>query len=131
MLPAAPAAKRHRIRALQSSRNLAGHASNFGRESHQFSGRVGNLLVCADGKLHRAAGQSFFVGDTRPTLPRTESEEMTVTSQNRHGRQSWKDSPRAKMIAGTISLLLGVGLIVALVFAISIYAPRHAALISI
>jgi hypothetical protein len=48
---------------------------------------------------------------------RGEGEEMTITSRYRHGRRSWKDSPRAKTIAATISLLLGVGLIIVLVFA--------------
>jgi len=33
---------------------------------------------------------------------------MTATN---HGRRSWKDSPRAKTIAATISLLLIAGLI--------------------
>jgi len=35
------------------------------------------------------------------------------------------------MIAGTVTLLLGVALMIAFVFAVSIHAPRHAALISI
>ena len=43
---------------------------------------------------------------------------MTVTSRYRHGGRSWKDSPRAKAIVATISLLLGVGLIVVLIFAL-------------
>jgi hypothetical protein len=43
---------------------------------------------------------------------------MTVTAQHRRGRQSWKDGPKAKTIAGTISLLLCVGWIVMLVFAV-------------
>ena len=47
-----------------------------------------------------------------------EGKEMTVTAQHRRGRQSWKDSPKAKTIAGTISLLLCVGWIVMLVFAV-------------
>jgi hypothetical protein len=43
-----------------------------------------------------------------PGRARAEDEEMTATS---HGRGSWKDSPKAKRIAATISLLLIAGLI--------------------
>ena len=43
---------------------------------------------------------------------------MVVTRRYRHRRRSWKDSSGAKTIAATLSLLLGVGLIV-LVFAFS------------
>jgi hypothetical protein len=39
---------------------------------------------------------------------------MTTTS---HGRRSWKDSPKAKRIAATISLWLIAGLIAMLVVA--------------
>jgi hypothetical protein len=39
---------------------------------------------------------------------------MTAIS---HGRRSWKDSPKAKRIAATISLLLIAGLIAMLVIA--------------
>jgi hypothetical protein len=42
-------------------------------------------------------------------------EEMIATS---HGRRSWKDNPKAKTIAATISLLLIAGLIAVLVFAL-------------
>jgi hypothetical protein len=42
-------------------------------------------------------------------------EEMSATS---HGRRSWKDSPTAKAIAATISLLLIAGLIAVLAFAL-------------
>jgi hypothetical protein len=42
-------------------------------------------------------------------------EEMSATS---HGRRSWKDSPTAKAIAATISLLLITGLIAVLAFAL-------------
>ena len=40
---------------------------------------------------------------------------MTATGR---GRRSWKDSPKAKTIAATISLLLIAGLIVVLAFAL-------------
>jgi len=40
---------------------------------------------------------------------------MRATSQ---GRRSWKDSPTAKAIAATISLLLIAGLIAVLAFAL-------------
>jgi hypothetical protein len=40
---------------------------------------------------------------------------MTATS---HGRRSWKDSPKAKRIAATISLLSIAGLIAMLAVAI-------------
>jgi len=44
-----------------------------------------------------------------PNRDRAEGEgEMITTS---HGRRSWKDSPKAKTIAATISLLLIAGLI--------------------
>jgi hypothetical protein len=36
----------------------------------------------------------------------------------RYGRRSWKDSPKAKAIAATISLLLIAGLIAVLAFAL-------------
>jgi hypothetical protein len=39
---------------------------------------------------------------------------MTATS---HGRRSWKDSPKAKSIAATLSLLLIAGLIAMLAVA--------------
>jgi hypothetical protein len=39
---------------------------------------------------------------------------MTATS---HGRRSWKDSPKAKRIAATISLLLIAGVMVMLAVA--------------
>jgi hypothetical protein len=42
-------------------------------------------------------------------------EEMIATS---HERQSWKDNPKAKTIAATISLLLIAGLIAVLAFAL-------------
>jgi folate-dependent phosphoribosylglycinamide formyltransferase PurN len=42
---------------------------------------------------------------------------MTVRPRHRRGRQSWKDSAKAKTIAGTISLLLCAGYMVMLVFA--------------
>jgi hypothetical protein len=44
-------------------------------------------------------------------------EEMSTTS---HGRRSWKDSPTAKAIAATISLLLIAGLIAVLVLAFAL-----------
>jgi hypothetical protein len=44
---------------------------------------------------------------------------MVVTNRYRHPRRSWKDSPGAKTIAATLSLLLGVGLIIVLAFAFS------------
>jgi len=50
-----------------------------------------------------------------PRRARAEGEEVTATS---HGRRSWKDSPKAKTIAATISLLLIAGLIVVLTFAL-------------
>ena len=40
---------------------------------------------------------------------------MSATS---HGRRSWKDSPTAKAIVATISLLLIAGLIAVLAFAL-------------
>jgi hypothetical protein len=40
---------------------------------------------------------------------------MSATS---HGRRTWKDSPKAKAIAATISLLLIAGLIAVLTFAL-------------
>lgn len=58
-------------------------------------------------------------GCPKPSQDRgLKAKKMTVTPQHRRGRQSWKDSPKAKTIAGTISLLLGVGWIVMLVFAV-------------
>jgi hypothetical protein len=39
-------------------------------------------------------------------------------SATNHGRRSWKDSPKAKTIAATISLLLIAGLIAVLAFAL-------------
>jgi hypothetical protein len=42
-------------------------------------------------------------------------EEMIATN---HERQSWKDNPKAKKIAATISLLLIAGLIAVLAFAL-------------
>jgi hypothetical protein len=50
----------------------------------------------------------------RRLVARVESEEMTATN---HGRRSWKDSPKAKRIAATISLLLIAGLIAMLALA--------------
>jgi hypothetical protein len=49
-----------------------------------------------------------------PGRARAEGEEMTAAS---HGRRSWKDSPKAKRIAATISLLLIAGLIAMLAVA--------------
>ena len=48
-------------------------------------------------------------------LQEGEGEEMSATG---HGRRSWKDSPTAKAIAATISLLLIAGLIAVLAFAL-------------
>jgi len=42
-------------------------------------------------------------------------EEMSATS---HGRRSWKDNPKAKAIAATISSLLIAALIAVLAFAL-------------
>jgi hypothetical protein len=50
---------------------------------------------------------------------------MVVTRQYRHGRRSWKDGPGAKTIAATISVLLGVGLII--VLAVSFLSMRPGA----
>jgi hypothetical protein len=46
---------------------------------------------------------------------RAKGEEMSARS---HGFRSWKDSPKAKAIAATISLLLIAGLIAVLAFAL-------------
>jgi hypothetical protein len=48
-------------------------------------------------------------------LQEPEGDEMIATS---HGRRSWKDSPTAKAIAATISLLLIADLIAVLAFAL-------------
>jgi hypothetical protein len=48
-------------------------------------------------------------------LQEPEGEEMSATS---HGRRSWKDNPKAKTIAATVSSLLIAGLIAVLAFAL-------------
>ncbi|WP_423958931.1 hypothetical protein [Bradyrhizobium sp.] len=54
--------------------------------------------------------------------PRAEGDKMTAKS---HGGRSWKDDPKAKAIAATISLLLIVGLIamIAVAFPIAQQTP--------
>jgi hypothetical protein len=48
-------------------------------------------------------------------LQEAEGEEMSATS---HGRRSWKDNPKAKKIAATVSSLLIAALIAVLVLAL-------------
>jgi len=52
---------------------------------------------------------------TDKARPRAEGKEMSATS---HGRRSWKDNPKAKAIAATISSLLIAALIAVLAFAL-------------